>query len=282
MQLNTHFVDLGGGSLLQIATRGPHQGMGYMLKAPDGKVVMIDGGRHDFGDGEYIYQLIKESGGRVDLWLMTHAHEDHFGALLRMLKDVENFDIDIADLRFSFPPTEWIQKVENGNSYPLVVEFLHQLDVHGISHTRLYEGETITCGGLTVDVVSDASDYADYSSINDSSVVLRVHYPKRDVLFLGDLGYEASNALLARVPTDKLRCDIVQMAHHGQAGSGRNFYEVVRPKIALYDAPLWLWECDIGKGKGSGPWATLSTRAWLEELGVQLSCPTAYGDNWLL
>lgn len=282
MQLNTLHVNLGGGSILQYATRGPHQGMGYLLKTPEGKLVMIDGGRDDFGDGDYTRQLIREHGNRVDLWIMTHAHNDHFGALSRILQDTEALDFEIADLRFTFPPLEWIGSVENGGSLPLVQEFYRQLDRHGIRSTRLSAGETIECGGLTINVLSDGTDYADYHTINDTSAILRVHFPLRDVLFLGDLGAESANALLSRVPAEALRCDIVQMAHHGQNGAERNFYEVVRPKIALYTAPMWLWECDNGKGRGSGPWKTLETRAWLDELGVQVSCPHAYGDYLLI
>lgn len=282
MQLNTLEVGLGGGSLLQYATRGPHQGMGYLLETPEGKTIMIDGGRHDFGDADYTYELIKAHGKRVDLWIMTHAHEDHFGALSAMLANMgDRFDLDIADLRFSFPPIEWIKSVENGGSYPFVTEFFSRLEQHGIAYTSLSTGEVIPCGGVTVEVIDDGSDYENYHSINDTSAVLRVHYPKRDVLFLGDLGAASANALLSRVPASTLQCDIVQMAHHGQAGAERNFYEIVRPKIALYTAPMWLWECDSGKGRGSGPWQTLKTRAWLEELGVQVSCPHAYGDYLL-
>ncbi len=282
MQLNTLHVGLGGGSLLQYATRGPHQGMGYLLETPEGKTVMIDGGRLDYGDGEYTRQLIREHGDRVDLWIITHAHEDHFGALSRILQDTETLDFEIADLRFSFPPTNWIGSVEGGGSLPLVAEFYRQLGRHGIVSTSLEAGETIECGGLTIDVISDGSDYAEYHTINDSSAILRVHYPSRDVLLLGDLGQEAAAALAARVPAETLRCDIVQMAHHGQNGADRAFYEIVRPKIALYTAPMWLWENDKGKGRGSGPWKTLETRAWLAELGVQVSCPHAYGDYLLI
>jgi len=282
MQLNTIHVGFGGGSLLQYATRGPHQGMGYLLKTPEGKLVMIDGGRDDFGDGEYTRQLIREHDDRVDLWIITHAHNDHFGALLRILQNTEILDFEIANLRFSFPPLNWIRSVEGGCSLPCVTEFLRQLDCHGIVPTCLNEGETIACGGLTIDIISDGSDYADYNTINDSSVILRVHYPRRDVLFLGDLGAESANAVLKRVPAEALRCDIVQMAHHGQKGAERNFYEVVRPKVALYTAPMWLWENDNGNGRNSGSWHTLKTRAWMDELGVQISCPHAYGDYLLI
>lgn len=282
MQLNTLCVDLGGGSLLQIATRGPHQGMGYLLKTPEGKLVIVDGGRHDFNDGTYLHQLIKENGSRVDLWIMTHAHEDHFGALSRILQDNDVLDFEIADLRFSFPPTKWIGSVEGGGSLPHVTEFFRQLGRHGIVSTHLHTGDTIECGGLTIDVLNDGADYEGYHTINDTSTILRVHYPHRDVLFLGDLGAKSANAVLKRVTAEALRCDIVQMAHHGQNGAERNFYEVVRPKIALYDAPMWLWENDKGKGRGSGPWKTFETRAWLKELGVQASCVTAYGDYLLI
>lgn len=33
--------------------------------------------------------------------------------------------------------------------------------------------------------------------------------------------------------------------------------------------PDWLWDNDSGAGKGSGPWKTLETRSWMEELGVR-------------
>ena len=70
----------------------------------------------------------------------------------------------------------------------------------------------------------------------------------------------------------------MQMAHHGQDGVDRDFYNIVKPKICLYTAPLWLWDNNSGGGKGSGPWKTLETRRWMEELGAEQSCPNAFGD----
>lgn len=69
------------------------------------------------------------------------------------------------------------------------------------------------------------------------------------------------------------------MAHHGQNGVDRSFYEAVRPKICMYPAPLWLWDCDNGQGKGSASWLkTLETRCWMKEIGVEKSCVAAFGD----
>ena len=85
MKLNLLDVDLGGGSVLQYANRDPYQMMGYLLKTPEGKTVMIDGGRQEGADAAYLHELILKEGGRVDLWLITHAHDDHFRIWMRLI-----------------------------------------------------------------------------------------------------------------------------------------------------------------------------------------------------
>lgn len=278
MNLTTVNAGLGGGSVLQYANRDHWQSMGYFIKTPDGKTVVIDGGRFEGKDAEHLHSLIRDDGGRVDLWFITHAHEDHFGALSYILRNTVPLDIEIGELCFNFPPVEWTKTVEDAISYPHIVRFLAELEVCKINHRRVAQDEVIECGGLSVEVVFDGGGYEKRDNINDTSLVLRFHFPSRDILFLADLGWDGGDDLLKLVSHDRLRCDIVQLAHHGQNGVRRSFYEVVRPKLALYTAPLWLWENDCGSGRGSGPWKTLETRRWLDELGVEQSLPHAYGD----
>lgn len=285
MQMNTVHLGLGGGSVLQLANREHPQTMSYILETPDGQTIVIDGGwygeRYQGFEAQDMYRILSERGKRVDLWLITHAHKDHFGALQYLLRTVQPFDLDIRDLRFDFPPMEWIQTVENGSSFADVTDFLNRAADTRLPVTKLCEGDVITVGGLTIEVLCDARDYAKYNSINDTSCVLRVSFPKRDVLFLGDLGQERAHNLLGECSHEKLRCDIVQMAHHGQNGADRAFYKVVQPKICLYTAPDWLWDNNAGDGFNTGPWKTVVTRGWMEELGVQASLPHAYGDYLL-
>lgn len=271
-------VDLGGGSALQYANRDPYQMMGYLLKTPEGKTVIIDGGRMEGADAAYLHELILKEGCRVDLWLITHAHDDHFSALSCMLRDMDKLDFEIGDLRLCFPPVEWLRTVEGGQPYQPAVEFLAGLQKHSIAWTALRRGDVISCGGLTVDVMHDAENYVNYHCVNNTGAVLRVHYPKRDILFLADIEPEAAREIMGLYTPEQLQCDIVQLAHHGQSGVHREFYELVRPKIALYTAPMWLWT----NNDGTGPFKTLETRQWMEELGVLLSCPHAYGDYLLV
>lgn len=271
-------VDLGGGSVLQYANRDPYQMMGYLLKTPGGKTVMIDGGRWEGADAAYLHELILKEGGRVDLWLITHAHDDHFSALSCILRDNDRLDFEIGDMRICFPPLEWLKTVEHGNGYGPAAAFLERLQKHSIETTPLRRGDVLTCGGLTIDVLHDCDNYVNYNNINDTGAVLRVHYPNRDILFLADIDVQAAKELMELYTPEQLQCDIVQLAHHGQDGAHREFYEIVRPKIALYTAPLWLWT----NNDGTGPFKTLETRQWMRDLGVVLSCPHCHGDYLLV
>lgn len=284
MQLNTVYVGFGGGSVLQLANREHQQTMSYIIDTPDGKTVVIDGGHGEKYMGleaQDMYRMLSERGKQVDLWLITHAHTDHFGALRFLLKTQKPFDLDICDLRFDFPPIQWLETVENGSYACPVADFLQLVQEANIPVTPLKRGDIISVGGITVEVLCDASTYKKYRSINDTTSVLRVSFPKRDLLFLGDIGAERARDLLNECPHGKLRCDIVQMAHHGQGGADRAFYEVVQPKVCLYTAPDWLWDNDAGGGFNTGPWKTMLTRQWMEELGAQISLPLAYGDYLL-
>ena len=93
--------------------------------------------------------------------------------------------------------------------------------------------------------------------------------PKQSILFLGDLGVEGGRRVMEKVSADKLKADYLQMAHHGQNGVDRAFYERVNPTVCLWPTPDWLWNNNQGKGDDTGPYNTISTRAWVHEMGVK-------------
>ena len=276
--LNKVSLNLGGSRVLQVANRSNTQMMSYLIETVTGKLIMIDGGYYIDPDAHHLYELLCQKGKVVDLWIITHAHEDHFGALSRMLELYTSFDIEIKKMCFDFPPLPWLSKVERGHSYPYIVNFLNQLNNHHIPVTEIHKGDILRIDEVELEILHDAQNYERYMGINNTSLVIRAKFPGNDILFLGDIGSRGGDDLLSDCPREKLNCEVVQMAHHGQGAVKKNFYEVVRPKVCLYTAPLWLWENDNGNGPGSGPWETLETRKWMEELGRELDCPMAYGD----
>ena len=278
MNLTTVDVGLGGGSCLQVANRSHIQMMSYLIKTPDNSLVIIDGGNNNEEDGSHLLSMIQENGGTVSLWIITHAHNDHFGALQWILENDQFNGVTIENMCFTFPPMEWLKTIQGGGSYAPAMAFLSALEKNNIAVSPLIKGENIECGGMTFEVLNDCSNYASYPSVNDSTIVILAHFPANDILFLGDLGDAASHDLVATCPSEKLRKDIVQMAHHGQGGPKKWFYELIRPKICLYTAPDWLWINDIGQGEDSGPWTTKETRKWMDELQVEASYHHGMGD----
>ena len=271
-------LGLGGGSLFQAANRSHIQSMMYMIETPEGKTVFIDSGNYKKDkDGQLLYELIQQRGGRVDTWIFTHAHDDHYGGLWWILENIENPNLQIGEIYLSFPPIQWLSQRSERLGRD-TGQFLKRLQEFGITPKPLVKGQILSVGGIDIEVINDPQDYLDYTDVNDTSVALLVHFPKRSILFLGDLAVAGGKKLLACCPAEKLRQDVVQMAHHGQNGVDKEFYAHIMPKVCLYCTPDWLWENDKGGGRDSGPWKTLETRRWMEELGAETSCPHAFGD----
>ena len=275
--MNCNFVNLGlgGGKLYQFANRSPIQMMSYLLESADGRFIMIDGGNICDPDADFLYETLASKGGHISAWFITHAHDDHFGAL-SILLGREGFDLKIDCMYYDFPDNEWFKTVENGSSYKQVCEFTERVAARGLRVERLERGQIFDFG-IKIEVLNSLGDYSAYHTVNDTSIVLKAHYPNRAVLFLGDLALEGQKTVLAEAG-EKLRCDIVQMAHHGQNGVDFDMYKFIGPKVCLYCAPDWLWNNDKGDGFDSGPWGTVKTRKWMDEIGAVASFPSAYGD----
>ena len=280
MKLNKVELGLGGGSLLQVANRSRTQMMSYLIETPDGKVIMIDGGFYCEEDAENLYNLVMERGGSVDLWLITHAHVDHLGALLWLMEKQPVFDIRIEKMCFHFPAREWLAQKEDWKYNHKFFAYLEKL---GIPVEVPLAGDVMDCGGVSVEIVSVPENYENYPHNNPASMIFLVHFPKQDVLFLGDFDVHGQEEFLEKRDISKIRKDIVQMSHHGQDGVDQSFYQLIQPKICLYPTPKWLWEnnhygSDNPETVGKGPFKTLETRRWMEELGVLHSYTHAEGD----
>ena len=244
------------------------QMMSYIIRTPNGKNIVIDGGRP--GDAKYLREKIGEYGNHVDMWLITHCHDDHFCALMEILKDQQ--DMTIEKIYYNFPTREWLNKIE-----PIDVnnEFIDIIESRPDLFFVVKQYDELEIDGINISVLNDPLALTKETDtkgigINDTSVVFRFTFPnKKTALFLGDLGLRAGD-LLEEEYGDELKSDIVQMAHHGQAGAGENVYKRIRPEVCMWAAPMWLWNNDAGKGFNTHTFKTVIVRGWMEKLGVKL------------
>lgn len=92
-------------------------------------------------------------------------------------------------------------------------------------------------------IVIDKTSYIDIlypksklslSDINNNSIVAKLVYKDKKILFTGDIEKEAEEDILSMYDKKELECDILKVAHHGSKGSTTDeFLNIVSPKIAL-------------------------------------------------
>ncbi len=249
------------------------QMMSYIIQTGEGRLIVIDGGgRPDAGNLEDT--LIRLGGPEpvVDLWLLTHPHADHIGALLEIFSRPN--PLRVKQIFSHFLPHEIYEAHDAAKCVDVLTpEFNSFAENHPDICFRFRTGQVFQTGSVKITVlyVPDGSIVTDV--VNNSSVVFRVDAEGQRILFPGDLGEDGGDCVLATVPRGELRSDFVQMAHHGQNGVKKSFYEAAAPGACLWNTPIWLWNNTTdptGKtGHGTGPFRTLEVRGWMEELGVK-------------
>ena len=249
--------------LTQLQNNSNSQMMGYFIKCDD-KNIVVDGGTKE--DSNNLQQYIKDAGGTVNAWFITHPHKDHAGAIIDI---IENTDIKIEHIYVSLNDIEWYQEYEPQRAEE-AINLKNALENERVKNvvTEVELNQNIEIGKAKCEILGTKNPEITTNAINNSSMVIKMYLERKTVLFLGDTGAESSKKLIKN-ESEKLESDIVQMAHHGQNGATEELYKLIKPKICLWPTPEWLWNNDKGEGEDSGNWKTKETRKWMEELNVK-------------
>ena len=265
---NEHTVEL-----TQLSDHSTRQMMGYILKTKNNKIIVIDGGTID--DTENLVEQINKHGGKVDAWFLTHLHDDHLGAFSNIANDKQ---IQIEKIYCSFNEYSWYEENEPSRAEfsKQILEILKQDNIKDkVEEVSL--NQDINIDDVKIEILGIKNPEITENAGNEQSMVVKFDTGKTTFLVLGDTGIKSSEKLL-KTQKEKLKSDIVQMAHHGQNGATKELYEQINPSICMWPTPEWLWNNDSGEGKGSGPWKTLETRQWMEELKVKKNYVEKDGD----
>lgn len=254
--------------------------MSLVLTTKEGNAVIIDGGRPE--DMPLTRELV---GGRpVKAWILTHPHLDHITGFISV---IENGDSSLMPEKvyYNFPSLDFVERTEPSEAWTLrdfqkiepkikdravIVKDGDKFSVDELDFTVLQAYED----GNPI-VPARATD--ENSTCNENSLVFMIRSPDKKVLILGDTGPLGGDRLYAR-HMDDLKCDIVQMAHHGHSGVGVEVYLMASPEACLWCCPEWLYNEPV-KLWNERMWGTMMQRRWMDMLGVKEHYVSAFGTH---
>lgn len=202
---------------LRITALAVGAGSCNVVEMPDGSVALVDCGSNSLSDltRSCLAPFLRYFGhAHVDRVFLSHANYDHFSAAEDI---VDAFDVGEIFVSPAF--------VEDARDNPSAAHMLRSIRNFGCRQTLLNDGMNVELpggasgesgggagGGARVQVLWPPADRVTLSA-NDSSMVVRLTYGGRSVLFTGDIESAAERELLKN--PSRLKSDILIAPHHG-------------------------------------------------------------------
>ncbi|MFQ3611957.1 MAG: MBL fold metallo-hydrolase [Fimbriimonadales bacterium] len=206
------------------------QGDSALIQFANGQTMLIDGGETDQGAG--LVARLRQLGVRQLDWVVaSHAHSDHIGGLIQVLRELPVKEVWDSGFRHDSPVyLDYLRAVRSARAP----------DGGRRKFRVVKHGERLSVGtDATVEVLAPSQPYLTdtRSDPNNNSIVLRITFGSVRVLFTGDMEREQRNRLY-RERAD-LRAEILKVAHHGaHNGTDSEFLRRVQPKVAVISCGL--------------------------------------------
>ena len=204
------------------------QGDSLLVSFPGSKLMLIDGGgvlsfgqrakpRLDIGEDVVSPYLWTRSIRKLDVVVMTHAHDDHAGGLPAI---IENFH----------PSELWTGATPPAEIWSEVQQKAH---AENVKIVPMRSGRSFDFSGTHIEVLSPPPDYVPgRAPTNNDSLALRITFGRRSFLLTGDM--EKPMELRALADNEPLRADVLKVGHHGSNTSSIDpFLDAVSPAFAV-------------------------------------------------
>ena len=236
----------------QITTVGTQ--CAYILRLSDGRFVVFDGGMPD--QAEKIYKVLQEQNERegapvIAAWFLTHAHQDHIGAINTFVPmyakeiKIETFVHNLPGRDIYYGLNTW----EASSSQP----DKHYVEADGVfERSNMYydnirksypdsdiivahAGQRFEFGNIDIDVLFTTENIyrKQMYDTNMSSVCYSITGDTGRMIILGD-SVDITCPMLNAIYGSSLKCNLVQVAHHGYNGGNAEMY-------ASMDADFAIW-----------------------------------------
>lgn len=225
-------------------------GMGYVLRLTDGRFVIIDGGMNEPGEAEHLFDLLQSQNTNgtqpvIAAWLFSHPHDDHIGSFIDFC-ELFAAQAHIERLIYNFPSKETCPLVPEVPAFDTTV-----MSLTNTERITAKTGQQYRFADSVFDILLTQEDICPpIPNVNDSSMVVRTTIAGHRILWLGDAQSIVADRLCEMYTQEDLKCDILQVGHHGYGGGSDALHRAVDPDTLLWPVPdftyQWVkdWDCN--------------------------------------
>ena len=226
-------------------------GMTYVIRLEDGRFVLIDGGEGEYDEIEHTMDILNEQNVLeenpvIAAWFITHAHGDHFFGFNQIM-DKYGDKIIVERLVYNWSVPEKTGPMSPLGDFNRVVESMNDTDI-----ITARTGQVYSFAGTDFEILYSCEDlYPEFiRTLNDTSIVFRMTMNGRRVMWLGDNMGQAADYITKKYSAEQLKCEMLQVGHHGYWGGSQKFHEMMNPEVLLWPCPdFWYqeikdWDCN--------------------------------------
>ena len=221
-----------------------HNWMCYILKLENGEFVIFDSGNNGCDRGIYNTLMAESDDGHpvVAAWFFTHYHQDHIGGFVDFANNDEYLGNVTVKAVVMNLPAEQVINTSKGSPTDMgnVRRWQGCLERTGCAAVFPRTGQRYGIGGCQIDVLFTFEDIQPHFFTNDqsnaTSTVYSVKAGGQHIIITGDCCGKGTK-LMADKYGDGLKCDFLQLPHHGYGDGGGTvpeFYENAKATYILY------------------------------------------------
>ena len=203
------------GDLLVVDVLDVGQGDAILIRAPNGKSVLVDAGPTRDAAAKWLREKRVES---VDMAVVTHHHLDHLGGM----------DSVIREWR-----PRYFLATDSAHTTQSWLRLLQTVKAEGITSVLpTARPRLVELGDVKLTILPQPPH--DPDDENDNSIGLRLQYGGFSMLLTGDSEPPSRQWWLENCPQLLRDCSVLKLAHHGSRnGTDSDWLDVVRPELAV-------------------------------------------------